>query len=193
MNTFNMNYFEQPVPFGQVKFMINNAEIKDIPSANGPLTVIAMDITLTDLSSNVADDLDYLMFTDRSRKSIFSQFVQEYISKIDSAGFSQGAQLIGISGQVKYYCNKKGYDTLSNWEFNIPNSVVQSLLNSHVQQNAAINPPFHPKIEELNNLNHNAFDNFTASLHTDANVPENTVNDFDFEYERDNMEDNGYV
>ncbi|ULG74232.1 hypothetical protein [Macrococcus brunensis] len=195
MKKYNLSFLEQQVNYGEVRFEINNAVIKEINSTNGIVEVISMDVTLTDQRTQRTDRLpSYLLFINENPKSDFGQFVREYATKIDQEGFDNGAELIGIQGTVDYYVNSKGYETLSRWKFNIPSSAAQAQLINHVKQNTAIIQPLQPHNEGLNDLDHNAFDNFTPSFHTDANIPENTVGYFDFEYgQADDMEDNDYV
>ncbi|TDM48723.1 hypothetical protein ETI06_09620 [Macrococcoides goetzii] len=195
MKKYNLQYLKQQVAYGKVQFEINNAVIKDIPTTHGNMPVISMDITLIDQHTKKSDKLsNYLLFINDNPKSEFGQFVKEYVVKIDETGFNNSAELIGIKGTVDYYVNNKGYETLSRWNLTIPSSVAQAHLINHVKGNTSINEQLQPYFENLNAQNYSGHDNFITSFHTDANVPENTVNNFDFECAQDaDMEDNDYV
>jgi len=195
MKKYSLQYLKQQVAYGKVQFEINNAVMKDIPTNHGNMTAISMDITLIDQHTKKSDKLlNYLLFINDNPKSEFGQFVKEYAVKIDKAGFDNGAELIGIKGSVDYYINNKGYDSLSRWNLTIPSSAAQAHLINHVKGNTSINEQLQPYFENSNAQNYSGHDNFTTSFHTDANVPENTVNHFDFDYAQDaDMGDNDYV
>lgn len=171
MKNFNMNFFKQQIPYGQVVFDIKTAIIKNINTKNGEQPIIEMKIKLIDQTTGKSDILEnYYLFIDDNRKSIFGQFCAEYCNKLDSNGFNSGADLIGLTGNVHYDLNDKNYETLSSWSIDIPSDNANQQLAEHAQQNASINQTQNVSF----NKNHNIFDNFNASANTDAPVIENS-------------------
>lgn len=190
-----MDNFVPQVNYGVVGFQILKGEEKEIKTVNGTASVIALDVKLVDPDTSKSDIIKgHLIFINDHPKLDFAVFVQEYSNKIDPAGFDDAAELIGITGRVNFYKNKKNHDALNKWDFDIPSPTAQDQLYNHIQNNTQLNNPFQTPFQNVNELFHNNQNDFMAPIHTDANVVENTDVEYEWSpFNSQEWEDNGHV
>ena len=135
--SFTSSFFNQPLSPGQVNFEIHHAKIKNLSGHN----TICLDITLTDMNNAATSKRipSLPIFVTQQVPSPFSQFMNEYFSKIQPE-FNNPATLIGIKGVCNYYIGTNGYDKCDKWNFYLPSSVAHQQLNDHLSNLSALNP-----------------------------------------------------
>lgn len=194
MTTYNRSFIKDLVPHGIVGFKINQAISSTLNTVNGVSEIIMLNITLTNIQTGDQKVLtSYNLFVSEKPFSNFAQFLNEYLDKIDDNGFSSPTQLVGKTGKVEYFRNKKSYDDLRSWNFDIPSPIAQQQLAQHIQNNtfnqsngfdrtdiSSNSTPFH------NGL-YNHFESHGTSVNTDAPVIESAhFNSFKGEHQNDN-------
>ncbi|WP_320186837.1 hypothetical protein [Macrococcoides caseolyticum] len=184
MKIYNRDFIKTLVPHGKVAFRIDHASNVKKQTANGEGDVFILDVTLTNLQTGKEKILkNFHLFVSDNEYSMFIQFLNEYLNKINAAGFSTPRELVGISGTVDYYRNKNGYDDLRNWNFNIPSVHAHQSLQRHVDNNQKLQFNSYDDVDNPNismpqySVNPDEINTYDPSSHTDANIAENPFND----------------
>lgn len=194
MTTYNRSFIKDLVPHGIVGFKINQAISSTLNTINGVSEIIMLNITLTNIQTGDQKVLtSYNLFVSEKPFSNFAQFLNEYLNKIDDNGFTSPTQLVGITGKVEYFRNKKSYDDLRSWNFDIPSPIAQQQLSQHVRNNAWVQPNNYEIVDDnidansFNNGLYNPFESYATSINTDAPVIESAhFNSFKEEHQNDN-------
>lgn len=179
MEKYSRNFIKDLVPHGIVGFKINQAISSTLNTVNGVSEIIVLNITLTNIQTGDQKVLtSYNLFVSEKPFSNFAQFLNEYLDKIDDNGFTSPTQLVGKTGKVEYFRNKKSYDDLRSWNFDIPSPIAQQQLTQHVRNNTCQQPDDYEIVydnidaDSFNNGSHNPFDSHGTSINTDASVVE---------------------
>lgn len=180
MEKYSRNFIKDLVPHGIVGFKINQAISSTLNTVNGVSEIIVLNITLTNIQTGDQKVLtSYNLFVSEKPFSNFAQFLNEYLDKIDDNGFTSPTQLVGKTGKVEYFRNKKSYDDLRSWNFDIPSPIAQQQLSQHVRNNNTwVQPNNHEIVDDnidtnsFNNGSYNPFDSHGTSINTDASVVE---------------------
>lgn len=179
MEKYSRNFIKDLVPHGIVGFKINQAISSTLNTVNGVSEIIVLNITLTNTQTGDKKVMSsFNLFISDKPYSVFAQFLNEYLEKVNHQGFSSPSRLVGITGEVDYFLNKKGYDDLKSWNFNIPSSVAQQQLSQHVRNNTWVQPNNYEIVDDnidansFNNGSYNPFDSYGTSINPDASVVE---------------------
>lgn len=194
MEKYSRNFIKDLVPHGIVGFKINQAISSTLNTVNGVSEIIVLNITLTNTQTGDKKVMSsFNLFISDKPYSVFAQFLNEYLKKVNPQGFSSPSRLVGITGEVDYFLNKKGYDDLKSWNFDIPSPIAQQQLSQHVRNNTWVQPNNYEIDDDnidsnsFNNGSYNPFDSHGTSINTDASVIESAhFNTFQEEHHNDN-------
>lgn len=194
MKIYNKSFIKVEVPHGTVRFKINQAVSSSLNTVNGLTEIIVLNITLINIQTGEQKVLSsFNLFISDKPYSTFAQFLSEYLEKVNHNGFSLPSQLVGITGEVDYFLNKKGYDDLRSWNFDVPSPIAQQQLTQHVKNNTWVQPNDYEVIDDnigenpFNNGSYNPFESYATSINTDAPVIESAhFNSFKEVHHNDN-------